>query len=326
MGRTFLIAGWRVTEEDPGLQQALGAAHLARIRPRCLCRPEGVETYVAVAGDGFAVKRMPYSATKHQAWCAFAHSSEPASTVSRRRRVFADDHDFASFKARADALSAMLNDLWRAAELTRWQPAFHGRRSWSTVRSHLMSASRAFQWQGVGLAEQLYVPETFRSDMSTAIFERRTLRCREIMERDQATGTFIVVGEIKRITPQSNGYALIFKHVPDCSFELSDSRYGWINRLFAGAISLTGTEDNLHLVAAAIATLTSHHEPAVLFLSLMVTTPEWLPVRNAVERATLVTLVRDRRTFLVEEALASVRHTALRPQASRPLNSYLPQG
>ncbi len=162
--------------------------------------------------------------------------------------------------------------------------------------------------------------------MSTAIFERRASRCSEIMERDKATGTFVVVGEVKRIRPEAKDYALIFKHVPDCRFELSDSRYGWLNRLFASAISLTGTEDNLHLVAAAIATLPPHHEPAVLFLSLMVTTPEWLPVRNAVERATLGRLVRDRRTFLVEEALTSVRHGALRPQEALPLNSTAPQG
>ena len=40
------------------------------------------------------------------------------------------------------SLRGLLYFLWHEAELTRWHPGFTGKRTWSVVRSHLLSAAR----------------------------------------------------------------------------------------------------------------------------------------------------------------------------------------
>lgn len=266
-----------------------------RVHPLCLCRPEGVETYVSVASNGFAIRRMPYTASQHHPKCAF--SASPMMAPAH----FLADRDFQSFKRHADDLGQLLRDLWRTAELNRWQPAFAGRRSWWTVRRHLLAAASAFQWQGVALKKQLYVPETFRSRMGEAIYERRRTHCLRMLNDPVCSGVIVVIGEVKRLDSNDDATSLVFKHVPDCGFKLTEYRYEWINELFRSQFALASSGDDLHLVAAVVASLTPTREPSILAFSSMVTTPEWLPVRNIPERAMLARWVSERRTFNVED-------------------------
>src|SRR6478735_9231722 len=81
---SFLICGRRLCDEDPSLSRAMAVAHLRHERPRCLCTPDGIEMYVARAGHGFVLKRMPYTGLRHAALCR-SHGSPNAPRRARSR-------------------------------------------------------------------------------------------------------------------------------------------------------------------------------------------------------------------------------------------------
>jgi len=58
-------------------------------------------------------------------------------------------------------LRSLLHYLWDQAELTHWKPGFVGRRSWTTVRRHLLRAAEYKVVRGHPLLASLYIPETF---------------------------------------------------------------------------------------------------------------------------------------------------------------------
>lgn len=51
------------TEDSPGVEAVLAAAHATKQRPRCLCATDGVPVYIAHIGERFIVKRMPNTST-----------------------------------------------------------------------------------------------------------------------------------------------------------------------------------------------------------------------------------------------------------------------
>src|SRR5262245_35649078 len=75
----YLIHGRRMAPEDAGFHDALAAAHASRHRPLCLCRPEGLQMYVARLGSSFILKRMPDSGGAHTPDCL---SFEPPADLS----------------------------------------------------------------------------------------------------------------------------------------------------------------------------------------------------------------------------------------------------
>src|SRR5437867_821236 len=75
----YLVHGQRIGPDDAGWGDALAAAHANRHRPQCLCQPEALEMYVARAGAGFVVKRMPFTGHRHAPDCP---SYEPPPELS----------------------------------------------------------------------------------------------------------------------------------------------------------------------------------------------------------------------------------------------------
>jgi hypothetical protein len=73
------INGRRYNATSPGFADAISDAHAAHRRPRCLCQPEDIEMYVARLGEGFAVKRRPYTGSHHAPDCP---SYEPSAESS----------------------------------------------------------------------------------------------------------------------------------------------------------------------------------------------------------------------------------------------------
>ena len=71
------------------------------------------------------------------------------------------------------SLRGLLHYLWDQAELTRWRPGFAGKRTWGTVRKHLLMAAEHKIARGHSLRSRLYVPEVFSVDQRDAINARR---------------------------------------------------------------------------------------------------------------------------------------------------------
>lgn len=170
----FLVAGQRFEMGAAAFAEAIAQAHADRQRPRCLCLVEGVEMYVARragTSEGFIVKRMPGTGSRHAPNCP---SYEPPPEVSGLGQVLGSaitedpatgettlkldftmskiagrstipgaggDSDSVASTGTKLSLRGLLHYLWDQAELTRWRPGFAGKRTWGTVRKHLLQAA-----------------------------------------------------------------------------------------------------------------------------------------------------------------------------------------
>jgi len=319
----------RVYEIDtPGFAEAIARAHEERLRPRCLCRADGVEMYVARLGDGFLVKRMPDSGSWHAPACA---SYEPPPELSGLGQVLgsaitentatgettlrldfpiskmpgrsavpspASNHDSARTDGTKLSLRGLLHYLWDQAELTKWHPAFAGRRTWSTVRRHLLAAAQHKLARGVELASRLYIPESFSVEERDSInARRRALWAPSVSTPGKPQHLMLLIGEVKEITPARFGHKAVIKHLPDQAFALDAQFFNRLSRRFEAVLSLWGASDSLHMIAIATFGVNATGVPSIVELSLMPVTPQWLPIEDSFDQELVGWLVRDGRNF-----------------------------
>ena len=193
-----------------GFAEAIADAHSTHSRPRCMCvggsKGRGVEMYVArLAGlnSGFIVKRMPNTGSQHAPDCpsyepppessglgqvlGSAITEDPATGETTLKLDFSmskvtgrsvmpaagGDSDSVTSSGTKLSLRGVLHYLWDQAELTRWQPGCEGKRTWGTVRKHLLLAAENKIARGHALRSQLYVPEVFSVEQRDALNARR---------------------------------------------------------------------------------------------------------------------------------------------------------
>jgi hypothetical protein len=203
---SYLIHGQRLGPEDSDFQEALAAAHASRHRPLCLCRPAGLEMYVARVGSGFVLKRMPDTGGTHAPECASyepppelsglgelkgtAIVEDPTAGVTSLKLDFAlskgasrsitpaagDGGDSVASDGSRLTMRGLLHYLWDQGEVTRWEPSFAGRRSWAVVRKQLLMAAHGKVARSRPLQDQLYVPEPFTVERRDEINARRLAR------------------------------------------------------------------------------------------------------------------------------------------------------
>jgi len=324
----YLVFDQRMSAEDPTFADCLAAAHARRHRPLCLCTDSGEEMYIARFGDAFILKRMPFTGSLHAPDCpsyepppeisgrgellGSAIREDPASGITVLKLGFAisreptrsiapvpgADSDSVLADGTRLSLRGLLHYLWDEAELTRWQPAFAGRRSWATVRKHLLEAAAGKVVRGRSLTDRLYIPEVFGADRRNEIAARR-LR--------QWTGTglafreprdlLIAIAEVKEISAARFGFKAVLKHVPDQAFPIDDKLYRRMEHRFERELSLWGASDAMHMLMIATFAVREGGAPRIHELSLMPVTAEWLPVEDAFEIQLVEMLLREGRRF-----------------------------
>jgi Protein of unknown function (DUF1173) len=325
----YLVGGKRFDAGTGAFAEAIAAAHAAHQRPRCLCLLDGVEMYVARLGDGYIVKRMPDTGSHHAPDCP---SYEPAPEVSGLGQVLGSaitedpatgettlKLDFAMSKiagrstmptagGESDSVASsgtrlslrgLLHYLWDQAELTRWQPGFAGKRTWGTVRRHLLQAAENKIARGDSLRSRLYIPEVF------AVEQRDALNAKRMTQWSQAVTVpgrpqhlMLLIGEVKEIVPARYGFKAVVKHVPDQAFALDEQLYRRLGRRFESALSLWGAADDLHMVMIATFSVATAGVPTIMELSVMPVTRQWLPIEDAFEKQLVEKLVGDGRSFI----------------------------
>ena len=249
----YEIAGRRFEIGTHGFPEAIADAHAAHQRPRCMCLVEGVEVYVARLGDGYIVKRMPDTGSHHAPDCP---SYEPPAEASGLGQVLGSaitedpttgettlkldfsmskiagrtamptaggDSDSVASSGTKLSLRGLLHYLWDQAQLTRWQPGFAGRRTWSTVRKHLLQAAESKFARGDSLRTCLYIPEAFSVDQRDAINARRVAQWSQaIAVPGKPQHLMLLIAEVKEIVPARHGFKAVVKHVPDQAFALDE--------------------------------------------------------------------------------------------------------
>jgi len=285
--------------------------------------------YVARLGDDYIVKRMPDTGSHHAPDCP---SYEPPPEVSGLGQVLGSaitedpttgettlklDFPMSKFAGRSTmptagwdsdsvassgtklSLRGLLHYLWDQAELTRWQPGFVGKRTWSTVRRHLLQAAENKIACGDSLRSRLYIPEAFSVEQRDAINARRLAQWSQaIMAPGKPQHLMLVIAEVKEIVPARYGFKAVVKHVPDQAFALDELLYRRLGRRFESALALWGAADDVHMVMIATFSVATAGVPTIVELSLMQVTRQWLPVEDAFEKQLVEKLVSDRRSFI----------------------------
>lgn len=326
---TYLFGNRRLGSEDEGFADAIAAAHADRVRPKCLCLVRGIEMYVARLGEGFIVKRMPGTGSRHSPDCpsyepppeasglgqvlGSAIKEDPATGETALRLGFSMSKlggratmpapgslsDSVASDGSKLSLRGLLHYLWDQAELTRWQPGFAGKRSWGTVRKHLILAAENKVARGEALRTRLYIPEPF------SIEQREALNARRLAQWGRAVATpgkpqhlMLLVGEVKEIVPARYGYKAVIKHVPDQAFAIDEQLYRRMGRRFDSELALWASADTVHMVVIATFGVSEAGIPAIGEMSLMPVTPQWLPIEDSFERQVVERLVADGRAFI----------------------------
>ena len=196
----------------------------------------------------------------------------PLTKIAGRSAAPAADGDSDSVASGGTKLSlrGLLHYLWDQAELTRWHPGFAGKRTWGTVRSHLLQRGR-------------------EQDRARRRAARPALRPGDVLgrgaRRDQRapSGTVAARGggtrqaaaadaadrEVKEIVPARYGYKAVIKHVPDQPFAVDEQLYRRLGRRFERELSLWGVDRHLHMVMMGTFGVDNAGIPAIADLTLM---------------------------------------------------------
>jgi len=322
------VDGQTLTCDSPEFEEAIAQVYGRRRRPRCLCRTEGVEMYVARLGERYVVKRMPETGSQHSPDCP---SFEPPAALSGLREVLGgaikEDPstgfttlklDFSLSKRPARAfqgqpvpqpfvasssvsklsLRALLHYLWDQAGLTRWQPGFDGRRTWGAVRHQLLQSAEHKLICAEPLASRIYVPEPFMVEQRDAIIARRTASWAKATGLcDGRQRLLLLIAEVKEIGPARHGHKAVIKHMPDLAFTLDDSLYHQLAQRFEPELALWSASDFVHMVMIATVSISAAGLPSVAQLCIMPVTAQWLPVETIAELQLLDKLVGQQRAF-----------------------------
>lgn len=325
----YEIAGRRFEVGSRGFADAVADAHAAHQRPRCMCLVEGVEMYVARLGDGYIVKRMPDTGSHHAPNCpsyeppaefsglgqvlGSAITEDPATGETTLKLDFpltklpgrsqmppaGGDSDSVVSDGTKLTLRGLLHYLWDQAELTRWHPGFAGKRTWATVRRHLLQAADHKLARGDSLRARLFVPEPFSVEERDAIDARRLAQWQLAQAAPaKAQQLMLIVAEIKAIVRSRFGFKAIVKHMPDHAFAIDEQLYRRLERRFEPELTLWGTADDIHMVMIASFGVSGTGIPGVQELCLMPVTRQWLPVEDAYEKQLVERLVSDGRSFV----------------------------
>ncbi|MCP5272060.1 MAG: DUF1173 domain-containing protein [Burkholderiaceae bacterium] len=328
----YEIEGRRWRPDEGGFAEAVESAHERRLRPRCLCQAQGLEMYVArLAGPhgGYIVKRMPDTGSHHAPDCPSyeppaefsglgealggAITEDPATGDTTLKLDFplskmpgrslmppaGSESDSVSSSGTRLSMRALLHYLWDQAELTRWHPGFAGKRTWATVRRHLLEAAEHMLARGEALRARLYVPEPF------SIAEREAINARRLAQWQHAAGgpgkaqhLMLLIGEVKEIVPARYGFKARVKHMPDQAFAINEQLYRRLGRRFEPELALWGASDDIHMVMIATFGVGRASVPAIQELCLMPVTRQWLPVADGFEKQLLDRLVGESRSFV----------------------------
>ena len=321
----YLLRGQRLTPSDTGFSAAVEAAYAEHRRPLCLCQSDGIPMYVARMGTTFVLKRMPCTGSQHTPAC---HSHEwPERMLERSRhaaaaitedvvrgttslklgfRISASDAKAADSRRDSSigestgssprlTMQDLLHYLWEQSELTRWQPGFAGRRSWATVRRHLLAAAEGKFVGERALRDCLYIPEVFSAERRHEIRARRKAHWANVPHA--AGRMMLLIGEVKKIVSAQHDFKLVLKHVPDQAFAISHELERATRQRFGAELSLRAELDESHLIVIGTLSARPHSEPRIDALALMPTCAEWIPVEDAFEHQLVNRLLHEDRWF-----------------------------
>lgn len=315
---SVISLGGRLFDRDSAaLQPLLVEAHANQVRPLCMCLgPDrgGVPMYVARAGDGLVVKRMPNTGRDHAPDCdayepppelsglgavmGSAIKEDPQSGLTVLRLDFsmrrlggrsappAGGEPGAAVAGEESKLTlrALLHHLWEGAQLNRWSPAMDGKRTWFVVARELQAVVNQAKTAKGPLADQLYIPEAFRPDRVDDIVARREAHLLPAKASGPgARSLMLLLAEVKEIVPSRYGFKIIAKQVPDRHFMMDGDFHKRLAKRYEHELALWGAHDDLRLIALATFSLGDTGVAKVEEVTLMLASQHWVPLDDVSE-------------------------------------------
>lgn len=202
-------------------QFLLKEIHGTERRPRCTCKPDGVEMYVGRRGQIYYLSRMPGSGFLHEDNCASVEDStllsgalsyEPgaiiegadgtlqiASNLERRERQGVPINEV--------GIDGVLDLLVEQANLNRVQ-SDEDQRTWSIVREKLLVAADAISVGGNPLSARLFLPERYIRERSAD----ELAACEEKIR--SADGHALIIAPLKELRLTTYSWQVVLKHLP----------------------------------------------------------------------------------------------------------------
>ena len=349
----YRIGSLAIDRDDPGFQSALAEAYAAKVRPRCACQDPGIDMYIAKMAGHYVIKRMPDSGSDHHMSC---DSYEPPAELSGLAEVMGsaiqenpDDGvtalklDFSLTKSAGRAapipaeavadsvrtdgtkltLRGTLHYLWEEAGFNRWTPAMSGKRSWYVIRKYLLQAAEGKVTKRSGLAQLMYIPESFNASNKEEITQRRMTLMAKIGASDKGTRhLMLVIGEVKEIAPSRYGHKIVLRHLPDCHFMMNADLHQRLCKRFDAELTLWDAVAEAHLMLIGTFAVSGAGVATLEEVALIVVTDNWIPFEHLYDKLLLDTLTREGRRFV-----KGLRYNlpASRPVAAVVLSDCQPQ-
>ena len=312
---SYLFGQNTYTPEDQRWQQVLSKAYEKKLRPICLCLSPGPAMYIARVNARYLIKRMPGSGSTHGITCdsyeapailsgigevmgtAIQEDTETGNTTLRLGFALSkvpgklppepSDEAKDTVKSPGSELSMLstLHYIWSEAQFHRWSPKMEGKRNWSLIRHYLLKACEQKLAKNKPLGSLLYCPEHWSIDAKERIAESRRIAFSKISESSHGKRSLMVlVGEVTTFTPSRFGVEMKIKHA-DTGFQMKEGLYKSLQKHFAPSLDLWDAhmEDGAHLMAIATFGVNQALTPEIEEISLMLTTPEWIPVEGVME-------------------------------------------
>ena len=322
----YSIGGTEYDSNGLTFQAALESAYKSRVRPICLCCQPGLPMYIAHLERAYVIKRMPDSGASHGPGCesyeappglsgrgevdgqAIEHDDEGtvnlklAFSLRHNKPAEMDNESIGKTTAKTSGtrltLRGLLHYLWDESKLSHWQPEMQGKRSWFAVRNALLDAVESKETKSAALKEILYIPEVFDEAKRNDIASRRIRSLAPIMGPGKSgKKLMLLAGEVDSIGPATFGFALRIKHLPDFPLVMDADLHKNYNNVFKSTINLCEYTLNAHSIVIATFVIDDKGIPTVEEMCVMLTSPEWLPLENILERQLVEQLVAEKRSF-----------------------------
>lgn len=310
-------------------QAVLARAYQQNVRPFCLCKPDGIEMYIAKINEQYVIKRMPNTGKQHSINCdsyevpaelsglaqmngtAITESKEDGTTTLKLafslskgagkaiQRQTQQEKDSVKTDGTKLTLRGTLHYLFEQAGFNRYTPAMRGKRSWFVIRKYLLQAANDTLVKNSELSSLLYIPEAFSLEKKEEITQRRQQAFQPLLQSTSSSRKLMIaIGEVKSIEPSRYGHKLIFKHLHDCPFMLAEDIYKRLQKRFSNELALWDMLETSHLMAIATFGLSPAGIVNVEEIALMVVSEDWLPFDNNTEYALLSHLIEHERKFI----------------------------
>ncbi|WCE03591.1 DUF1173 family protein [Pseudoxanthomonas sp. JBR18] len=326
----FLILGHVYAIDDQGFQEALARVYDSGPRPRCLCRGDGVEMYVARHGR-FVVKRMPDTGSLHHPGCP-SYEPEAAqsglgelvgdavlelqpgqvelrvdfpwahtlSTESARNRGERSDPGEIEAPRRRMSLRAVTHYLFERAGFNRWTPAMAGKRRQAVIQKYLLEAAADISIKGERLAQRMYVPEAFNEATHAEAARRRREKLALLQPTNNRMPLALLIGEFKSAEASGPSVRVWIKHMPDVPLWADRQVWARIERTFAAVFEACGAdvEPKPRMILSTLIRARREHTYEIDTASLMLTSEHWIPVEGVHELSLIRSLVEQGRRFV----------------------------